>query len=883
MIARIIFLHVLVATCSAMALEPAVTKLFSGRTDGNTFDESFGLGMDGSDTLLVAGEPGNGEKGTNAGAAYVFDAASGARKFKLLAPDGASGHNFGASVGVSGNRIVVGAPGRAGNVGAAYVFDGTTGKLIGRLFQSLASSDDVFGTSVAIEGDIVAVGAPGDDGNQGSLFVFNISGMKTDLTSAPSDKLVATTRATAVGFADQVVTDGRIIATGAFFESAGAGAVYWYDAIAKTSLRRIAGAASDKLGSFVTISGGRLFAGAGGFNSSRGRVRIFDLATGTNIGNITDPAGAIDDELGNRMTAKAGMLVIGQSEEVSGGPGKLLLFDLRGAPLGRLTAPDGKSDDKLGGSAVAVCGDAVFAVADPGGNAIIYRFSPVATPFPSSLLPLTKLKDAAPGAGPGTFKTIDSITMGNDDGEEVMIRASTSNGIKGVWDFEEEPLNPSLLSSVNLSPLPGGETFARSFGVPMWNNSTRALIPAQLSATSRSPDALLFFIPQASPAPDQFGTLLQVGGSVNTGAVAGIRTLAALSQVAQSENESTGHFALAARFKAGANGVTSTSDSGVVIYSQTATVLAASTEGTLSPAGATFGQISPRVAINNDRLIYHAALRSSSTPQGLFLLSPPPSSFHTPLALAGTSMSIGNGQISSIVGESISPDGQPVAKMLLNGTGITAQNNEVLTKFPAAVVRIMEESQTATDLPPQVVISRILRFWSLNAGQFAAQVTLRGIGVSSANDQALILALEGTGELLCLLREGDPAPGCKGARIGTIQGIEMDPRTGEYAVLTSLTSSPAGRNQALYCGETNTATIAQKRLRKPSLNLRKGQLYQGALGGVSALKSMAFGTTAADATGAAGKGLPTPIQSDSIVLKLTFNDGSVHAVEWNAY
>ena len=177
----------------------------------------------------------------------------------------------------------------------------------------------------------------------------------------------------------------------------------------------------------------------------------------------------------------------------------------------------------------------------------------------------------------------------------------------------------------------------------------------------------------------------------------------------------------------------------------------------------------------------------------------------------------------------------------------------------------------------------MVRFWSLNAGQFAAQVMLRGPGVTAASDQALILAMESTGELLCLLREGDPAPGCKGARIGTFQGIEMDPQTGEYVVLTSLTGCPSSRNQALYCGETNTAVSAQKRLRKPFLNLRKGQLYQGALGGVSALKSISFGTTAADATGAAGKGLPTPIQGDAIVLKLTFNDGSVHAVEWSAY
>ncbi len=880
---RLTTLLLLMSVGTSLALDPTVTKLFSGRTDGNTGDDSFGQGIDATDTLLVAGEPGNDERGFGAGAAYVFDAASGARRFKLLAPDGAAGDSFGNSVSISGNRIVVGAPGRAGDVGAAYVFDAGTGKFIGRLFHTLASSGDAFGTSVAIEGDTVAVGAPGDDGNQGSLWVFDIKGMKTDLFAAPSEKIVASIRTTAAGFASQVATDGRVVATGAFFENVGNGAVYWYDVVSRSFLRRIGGAVADKLGTFVTISGGRLFAGAAGFNSSRGRVRIFDLATAVDLGAMTDPTGAVDDEFGSRMAANSGMIVVTQSEEVSNGPGRLLLFDLSGIPMGVLRAPDGKPDDKLGGSAVVISGDSVFASADPGGNAIIYRFGPVATPFPSNLDPLTKLKDAAPGAGVGTFKTFDSITMGNLAGEEIMIRASTSNRVKGVWDFAKEPLNPSILSTNNLSPLPVGTVFARSFGVPMWNNSTQALIPAILGRSSRGPDALLFFKAQTNPTPDQFGTLLQVGSSVDTGLVADIRTLASMNQVAQSEDEITGRFAVAERFKVGANGVTSATDSGVVIYDQNATVRASSTEGTTSPVAIKFGQISPRVAINDDQLIYHAALQSTSTPQGLFLLAGSPSPFHGTLALAGVPMTVGGGIISSIVGESISQDGQPIAKLLLKGTGITSQNNEVLARFPAAVVRVMEESQTATDLPAGVVISRIVRFWSLNGGQFAAQVALRGTGVTSANDQALILVLEGSGELISLFREGDPALGCKGARIGAIQGIELDARTGNYAVLASLSGSPAGRNQALYCGDTNAAAPAQKRLRKPSLNLRKGQLCQGAFGGVSAIKSLSFGTTAADATGAAGKGLPTPIQSNSIVLKIIFNDGTVHAMVWTAY
>ena len=96
--------------------------------------------------------------------------------------------NFGQSVAISGNTIVVGAPGEdSGNrspaddslpeSGAAYVFvrNGTTWTQQAYLKASSIGANYNFGSSVAISGDTLAVGAPADGGaglGAGAVFVF---------------------------------------------------------------------------------------------------------------------------------------------------------------------------------------------------------------------------------------------------------------------------------------------------------------------------------------------------------------------------------------------------------------------------------------------------------------------------------------------------------------------------------------------------------------------------------------------------------------------------------------------------------------------------------------------------------------------------------------
>ena len=96
---------------------------------------------------------------------------------KLTAADAAAGDRFGYSVAIDGDTIVVGAcydDDAGSNSGSAYVFrttdGGATYNQVAKLTAADAAASDNFGISVAIDGDTVVVGAYGDDdgGSDGS-------------------------------------------------------------------------------------------------------------------------------------------------------------------------------------------------------------------------------------------------------------------------------------------------------------------------------------------------------------------------------------------------------------------------------------------------------------------------------------------------------------------------------------------------------------------------------------------------------------------------------------------------------------------------------------------------------------------------------------------
>ena len=99
-----------------------------------------------------------------------------ADEIKLIAADGASQDSFGWSVSISGNAAVVGAPQDGGSFGSAYIFERDPATHNWAQTQKLQAFDgarsDQFGESVSISGDSVIVGAKWDDSYRGSAYIF---------------------------------------------------------------------------------------------------------------------------------------------------------------------------------------------------------------------------------------------------------------------------------------------------------------------------------------------------------------------------------------------------------------------------------------------------------------------------------------------------------------------------------------------------------------------------------------------------------------------------------------------------------------------------------------------------------------------------------------
>lgn len=140
----------------------------------------FGSSVDITGDQLIGGQPGG---ATNTGKAFVFvRSASTWSEVEVLIPsDGAVGDEFGRAVGIEGDTAVVGAPLNdtfGGSSGAAYVYMETSPGVwteIQKLTPPGSMGGDQFGVSVAISGDTILVGADGTSEPEpgcGAVYVF---------------------------------------------------------------------------------------------------------------------------------------------------------------------------------------------------------------------------------------------------------------------------------------------------------------------------------------------------------------------------------------------------------------------------------------------------------------------------------------------------------------------------------------------------------------------------------------------------------------------------------------------------------------------------------------------------------------------------------------
>lgn len=320
----------------ASAVLPSYLKSSNPEQYGN-FGSSSALSGD----TLVIGAPGESDAAGNpsAGAVHVFVRSGGTwvPQARITAPGSFADDYFGSSVAISGNTMVVGAPGQDGlnpepsleiSFGAAYVYvrSGSTWTLQATLRASNEDNYDEFGFSVAISGDDIVIGAPWAESSgdlaSGAAYVFSrVNGsqweQQANLKATDDGPYSGAGYSVAIS-GDTLVTDGYV-----FVRSGGA----WNF---QASLKPATAAYDDDFGAAVAISGETIVVGApeekdgpAEMGWRPGAVHVFQRngAGWSHTSRITAFNADSDDNFGKSVAISGDTLVVGAENEWGSGLG----------------------------------------------------------------------------------------------------------------------------------------------------------------------------------------------------------------------------------------------------------------------------------------------------------------------------------------------------------------------------------------------------------------------------------------------------------------------------------------------------------------------------------------------------------------------------------
>ncbi|MBD3887280.1 hypothetical protein IFO70_37500 [Phormidium tenue FACHB-886] len=148
----------------------------------STGDDDFGEAVALKDEQALVGARGDDTGATDSGAAYLFDTQTGELLQSFVSPTPNEDAGFGETVALVDDRVVIGAPeGVQGDaestaLGAVYLYDANTGELLQSFTNPTASEGSEFGEGIALSGNQILIGAPGDDTgatDSGAAYLFD--------------------------------------------------------------------------------------------------------------------------------------------------------------------------------------------------------------------------------------------------------------------------------------------------------------------------------------------------------------------------------------------------------------------------------------------------------------------------------------------------------------------------------------------------------------------------------------------------------------------------------------------------------------------------------------------------------------------------------------
>lgn len=263
-------------------------------------DDLFGNSVDISGTTVAVGAHSDNTGASNAGAAYIFNANTGALLRTINNPSPAADDNFGYRVAIDGNLVAVSChrdDTGASSAGIAYVFNVSTGALVSTINNPAPTSSDSFSFGLDLQGNTLVATAMGDNANTGAAYVFNAT-TGALVTTIPNPNPLA-----GDFFGYSVDIDGDLIAVGAYRDMVSgftAGSTYVFNATSGaliTSVHKPNPGNSNTFGAWVELSGNTLIVGSPGDNTGAalaGSAYIFNATTGALISTINNPAPADD-------------------------------------------------------------------------------------------------------------------------------------------------------------------------------------------------------------------------------------------------------------------------------------------------------------------------------------------------------------------------------------------------------------------------------------------------------------------------------------------------------------------------------------------------------------------------------------------------------------
>lgn len=369
------------------------------RVPGDQFGNAVAVDVSQDAPYLVVGAVESDEGAEDAGKAYVFRREPGIQwqqVDELFAPDAEVFYDFGRAIAIDGNTLVVGAPGgrRDANnptAGAAYVFERESGGPGWEFQQKLVASDgvtgDEFGFSVAIDSDTIVVGAVEKAAGLGAAYVF----VEDELGEwSEQEKLVDPEGVAGDHLGVSVDIDGDVVVAGAYQDvvptgvgdrEKGSVVVFTRDAGVWSFDQKVFSAGSAQFidyGWSVALDDGVLAVGApddtppflpGQTIRTTGTVYLYDATVAdiksTQLRVYPSDKGSLSGplEFGFALALEGDILAVGAHGDSNNGSGAgaLYLFDLPDNLLNeslKVTAFDGSAHDNYGFS-VAVSGSLI--------------------------------------------------------------------------------------------------------------------------------------------------------------------------------------------------------------------------------------------------------------------------------------------------------------------------------------------------------------------------------------------------------------------------------------------------------------------------------------------------------------------------------------------